>query len=360
MRVLHVPVNVASHMSVTVRGLRAVGVDAYGVVVYGVSPVRDDAEIALISRSTSRRSPRWAVDALMHLPQLLRAIRSADVLHWYMTPGLPGALDLHYAARLGKPQIVEFAGGDVRRPSLEAAENPYYAAARPRYEYRKWETDANSLRTQRLFSGAGVEALVSCWSLLDYLDHKRWRKVHIVRQRVMTSDFTPAYPDPVKPKPLIVHAATGPVAKGTAAVHAAVEQLRDRVDFDFIALDRAPRVEALATIARADVYLDQFVLGAHGSAAIEAMALGKPVVAWVKPSMVARYPGDIPIVNATQEELPGALENLVRNGPLRHELGVRSRAYAEREHDAVALADQLRAIYEAVARRSPRRSSAAT
>jgi hypothetical protein len=89
------------------------------------------------------------------------------------------------------------------------------------------------------------------------------------------------------------------------------------------------------------------------------MALGKPVVGWLKPSMVARYPQDIPIVNASQEDLPAVLGDLLRDGQRRHEVGVRSRAYAEREHDAVLLAAQLRTVYEgAIARRSPSASNA--
>jgi hypothetical protein len=346
MRVLHLPVNVASHLGITVRGLREIGVDARGLVVYGASAVRDDAGIDLLSTASSRRSWRWAREIAPHLLRLREEIREADVLHWYMTPGLPGGLDLSYASRLRKPMIVEFAGGDIRSPTFEAAENPYYAAARPTYEYRKWETDRNSQRTQRIFTAAGAEALVSCWSLYDYLDLDRWTNVHVVRQRVMTSDFTPAYPDPAQQRPRVVHASTGPVAKGTAAVHAALEQLRGRVEFEFVVLDGVPREETLATIGRADVYLDQFMLGVHGGAAVEAMAMGKPVVGWLKPSMVARYPKDLPIVNASQEELADVLEQLLRDGGRRHDLGQRSRAYAERHHDAVRLAHELRDVYE--------------
>lgn len=345
MNVLHLPVNVASHLSTTVRGLREIGVDARGFVVYGASPTRDDAGVERLSSAVSRRSLRWWRDALPELTRLIGEIRRADAVHWFMTPALPGAVDLHFAARLGKPSIVEFAGGDIRNPAIESADNSYYAEMRPHYEYRGWETERNSHRTQALFARAGCEALVSCPSLLDYLEPGRFAHVHLVRQRVMVSDFDPRYPDPHERLPLVVHASTAPVGKGTPAVVAAVERLRGRVDFDFVLLDRVPRAEALATIARADVYLDQFVIGSHGSAAVEAMALGKPVVGYVKPSLVERYPADLPIVNASQEDLPHVLEELLRDGPRRHELGVRSRRYAEEHHDAVRLAWQLHEIY---------------
>ena len=338
-------------MSATVRGLRAVGIDARGIAVYGHSPVRDDTGVTRLSDAESRRSPRWFRDVVPRLRELLAEIREADVLHWYMTPGLPGGLDLRYAAALGKPSLVEFAGGDIRNPKIESADNRYYAAARPQYEYRAWETEENSARTQRIFASAGCEAIVSCPSLLDYLEPGRFTHVHMVRQRVIVTDFEPRYPDPANTRPLVVHASTAPVAKGSAAVAEAAERLRGRVDFELVMLDRVPREDALRTIARADVYLDQFVIGAHGSAAIEAMALGKPVVGYIKPSVQARYPADIPLINASLEELPHILESLLRDGARRHEIGRLGRAYAERTHDATKLAGALREVYTGAIRR---------
>jgi glycosyltransferase involved in cell wall biosynthesis len=171
---------------------------------------------------------------------------------------------------------------------------------------------------------------------------------------VMTADFEPVYPDPAVARPLVVHASTAPIGKGTPAVLAAIERLRGTVDFEFVLLERVPRPEALATIARADVYLDQFMIGTHGSAAVEAMAMGKPVVGYLSPALAAGYPAEIPLVSASQESLADVLGELLRDGSRRHELGHRSRAYAEQHHDAVRLAEELRAVYEGVIDRARR------
>jgi glycosyltransferase involved in cell wall biosynthesis len=101
-------------------------------------------------------------------------------------------------------------------------------------------------------------------------------------------------------------------------------------------------------LRKADIFLDQFILGGYGMAAIEAFALGKPVVCFIKPSMVKLYPSDLPAVNGTVDNLTETLEQLILDGPARQCLGRRGRAYAERYHDSVAVAGQLKEIYSAL------------
>jgi hypothetical protein len=357
MRVLHLPVNVASHLAATVHGERAIGVDARGLVLTGSTAVQAHEGVDVLSGEPSRRSLRWWRDVTPCLGRLGRAIAWADVVHYYMTPALPLGADLALVRARGKPGVVEFSGGDIRDPVLESTDNPYYAARGPGYEYLAMETPANSRRTQRRFAAAGLEVTLPCPSMELYLRRDLFPHVHGVRQRVLLSELEPAYPEPAVARPLVVHAASAPVCKGTAAVVAAVEELRRRGrEFEFVALDRVPRAEALAWMGRADVYVDQLVIGAHGSAAIEAMALGKPTVCYVKPSMEGRYPADLPLVNATKETLAEVLDGLLADGVRRRELGVRGRAYAERHHDAVGLAHELAAVYEAVLSRASSRS----
>jgi glycosyltransferase involved in cell wall biosynthesis len=170
----------------------------------------------------------------------------------------------------------------------------------------------------------------------------------------MLSDYEPAYPASDVAEPLVVHAPSHVARKGTDAVLRAVEQLRRRGRrFRFELVDGRPRDEALAIVRRCDVFLDQFVAGAHGLAAVEAMALGKPCVAFILPELLEAYPDELPIVNAEQENLAGVLESLLDNGPRRHELGRQGRAYVEQYHDALVVGRQLIGIYEELLTRRP-------
>ena len=345
MRVLHLPLNIASQTSVTVRALRQIGVEARGII--SSSHVIQSADGLEIVRIASRPMRQRLSDALRHLPRIFAAIRWADVLHWhYGTTALPFRLDLHWATLLRKPGLVEFWGSDIRIPEVEAADNPYYARIGPSYEYSRAESYAGSRRTQELFAKAGAACLISCNSLRPYIQSDLFPRPYFVRQRVWLPDFEPAPPDPARLRLVLAHSPSAPVAKGTPAVLAAVERLKARHNFDLQLIQNVPRAQALQIVRDADIFLDQFVLGGYGMAALEAMALAKPVVLYIKPSLVTQYPPDLPVVNANQDNLAEILEPLLTDGPRRRALGLRGRAYVERYHDASIAAPQLIGIYE--------------
>ena len=119
------------------------------------------------------------------------------------------------------------------------------------------------------------------------------------------------------------------------------------VDLEIV--EGLPHDEARERYARADIVVDQLNAGWHGVFALEAMALGKPVVSHLKPDVVERsaegYGVRVPIVPATKETLADALRPLVEETALRRELGAAGRAYVEQVHDIDRIADRLIDIY---------------
>jgi len=241
---------------------------------------------------------------------------------------------------------VEFWGTDIRVPSITSADNPYAKAIYepiPGYAARA-EQAARGI--QALFSGLGFECIVSAPDLEFCLDERLFPEVHKVRQRIMVDEFTPDYPEPTNGRPLVVHATTHSLRKGSDVVSDVVRGLQRTHDFDFRVLRQLPRNEVLKVMKKCDIFLDQFVLGDHGLAALEAMAFGKPCVAYLRPAVLARHEAVLPIVNASQDTLPDVLAGLLEDGRRRHEIGRRSRVYVEKHHDAHKLARELVEIYE--------------
>jgi hypothetical protein len=104
----------------------------------------------------------------------------------------------------------------------------------------------------------------------------------------------------------------------------------------------------LALYAQADVIADQFCIGAWGTFAQEAMALGKPVLAYLDQEHLADPAFSLPIVNTTQENLEEVLAVLLLVPELRSRLGLAGRAAVERYQSAEAIGEVWGQIYRHV------------
>jgi glycosyltransferase involved in cell wall biosynthesis len=347
MRVLHLPTNTASIPSHTVRGLSEIGVDAQGLVIG--NPMIHSAEgLNVIEVPGAQWTPAWMWTQLVKCYQFVKWATWADIIHWYFDSSmLPFGIDLKVIGFLDKPAVVEWLGSDIRIPEVEFADNPYYKSVfHNGYEHQS-ENWQRSRRTQQAFMKQGfLPVVIPC--MTQYIQRDICPRFYKIGQRIMLTDFAPRYPDPNKKKPLVVHAPTAPVAKGTAAVLRAVDKLKEKYEFEFVLIQGMPRKKALEIIGEADIFLDQFIIGYYGMAALEAMAYGKPVLCYVKPSVLKEEPSSLPIVNANPDTLVEMLDLLLRDGRLRLAMGEQGRAYVEKCHDAVKLAYQLVEIYQEV------------
>jgi hypothetical protein len=345
-RVLLLPLNIASQTSVTVRALRAQGIDARGLVVNN-SVVQEAEGLEIFTLISRRKHPLRGSQLLLAWRRAaLRAIRWADVVHWQSgSVGFRHHGDLQLSAKLGKARIVEFWGTDIRVPSIAAADNPYTAAVYRAHPELAAGRAALSKRTQELFARHGISVLVPDVDMESYVQRLLFPRVFRSRARLDTAAFTPQYPDPRSRCPVVMHMPTNRLLKGTDSILRAVEALRAKHRFEFQLVHGVARSEALRILSDSDILIDEMVSGAYGLAALEAMALGKPVVSYIKPTMMASYPPDLPIVNANQEDLSQVLEGLLEDGNMRHEVGRRGRSYVEAHHDSQLAAKELVSIY---------------
>ncbi len=347
MKVLHLPTNIASQMSVAVRALREVGVEARGLAL-NANCIQDDTAIEDYRLSSRRKNPiRHAFETLGWRYAVRKAMRWADVIHWhYGTLSSPFELDLQYAARLGKPRIVQFWGSDIRIPEKASADNPYAVRMYRQNQDAGPRGGERSRQVQARYAQYGFHCLVPGYELGSYLQGDMFPSPYHCKVGLMLGEFEPKYPDPDNRRPLVVHAPSRKSLKGTEHVLAAVDSLKRSHDFDFRLIHNVPRREALATVRDCDVMLDQFVLGAHGFVTLEAMCFGKPALCYIKPSLAAKYPSDCPIVHANPDNLAEVLGRLLKDGRKRLQIGKKSRAYVQQHHDAHRLARQLSGIYD--------------
>jgi glycosyltransferase involved in cell wall biosynthesis len=176
-------------------------------------------------------------------------------------------------------------------------------------------------------------------------DAIRWvPEAEVIPPGVDLARIQPAPPSD-RARPLIVHAPSSRRRKGTEHVVAAV----DGLDADLELVEGLHHDEAFERYRAADIVVDQLNAGWYGLFAIEAMALGKPVVTYLHDEAVRRteaaFDTRVPIVSATADTLREALRPLVADAARRRELGAASRSYVERVHDLESVTDRLLALY---------------
>lgn len=151
------------------------------------------------------------------------------------------------------------------------------------------------------------------------------------------------------PGPLrVVHAPNHREFKGTRYLEAAVAELQaEGVPIELVMVEKLPNEEALAVYRTADVIFDQCLIGFHGYFALEAMALGKPVMCYIRqPEQYLLEPQDCPIINTHVDTLREDLRRLVQTRDQLSGIGQRGRDYVERHYSRAAFAGRLQRAYQ--------------
>lgn len=160
--------------------------------------------------------------------------------------------------------------------------------------------------------------------------------------------YTPAYPDPQPGRPVrIVHAPNHRMFKGTRFIEEAIAALRNEgVPVELVLVERVPNSQALEIYRTADIVFDQCLVGFHGYFALESLALGKPVMCFIrKPNEYLIAPDECPIVNVHATTLREDIRRLVARPEQLAELGRRGRAYIEKHFALSAFAERLHRAY---------------
>lgn len=255
--------------------------------------------------------------------------------------GISG-VDLPVLKSRGIRVVHRFTGFDARTPTKDLEANPH-SPFRYGYVYPYDEHDV--LRHQQLVREHADRLVVQDPELAQFIPDAT-----LVPRALDLAAWVPGKPANNE-RPLVVHAPTNPTVKGTPSVVAAVESLQRRgVAFDFKLIEKMPQAEAREWYRRADVIVDQLLIGATGVLTLEAWALGKPVVVNLRPELFEPFYGtsDLPVVQATPDTIEEALGEILADASRRELLAVEGRALVERHHDVAAIADQLLALYAEV------------
>jgi hypothetical protein len=158
--------------------------------------------------------------------------------------------------------------------------------------------------------------------------------------------------NPIKGRPLrIAHAPNHAHFKGTHYLVAAVERLQSEgYAVEMFRVQGVPNTEVIALFASCDIVADQFIAGFHGYTALEAMALGKPVLCYLREPSMTIDPETCPIINVSPATVYEVLKDCVVGRYDLADIGARSRSYVEHYYSIEAIALRLGQLYLDTAR----------
>jgi glycosyltransferase involved in cell wall biosynthesis len=256
-------------------------------------------------------------------------------------------LDLVIAHKLRKKIFVTFQGSDGRIIGY-CKENYEYHFSKEDGFYDAENFDIYRKNKINMFSKYADKIYALNPDLLNTMPSKA-RFVPYASVRVMS--IAPNFPKKIIQKIHIVHAPSNQQIKGTKYVISSINHLKNEgFNFDFTLVEGLRNYEALEIYRKADVVIDQLLAGWYGAFAVEAMAMGKPVVAYIRNKDLVHIPfemyADLPIINANPDNLLDVLRGIMNSdGNGLHEVGRRSRDYVCKWHDPAKITRDLMADY---------------
>jgi glycosyltransferase involved in cell wall biosynthesis len=278
-----------------------------------------------------------------------------EIFHFFFDGGFLAWTPLRFAEvqllhLAGKRVVVMPYGGDVIVPSqIRSLEWRQALAA----DYPALMTPQRIRRTSRQiqYFSKRADFIVGCIFHVETLP--RWD--------LLTTHYYPIDTDSWRPEeaeregPIrVFHSANHRALKGTRFVIEAVEHLRaDGLEIELVLAERRPNTEIRRLVHSCDIVAEQFIQG-YALAAMEAMALGKPVLSNLSDSYYYEvhrlHTGldECPIVSTTVEELPETLRRLALDTELLAELGRASREYVVRHHSYETVGRMWEMVYRTI------------
>lgn len=285
---------------------------------------------------------------------LAYALLRYDVFHTFADQGLLDPkvrlqinLDELAAWRAAGKRVYVYAyGADVRTREKTLALGRWNFCA-DCTEPTKYCTCIDAEHDENMSRVAGlVTALVSLGDMLAYMPGAK----HVNYWPVDTSFLNPGPLQNPNGPLRIGHAPNHTHFKGSSYLEKTIERLKSQGhQIEYVKIQGVPNTEVLDLFRYCDLIADQFIGGAYGYTALEGMALGRPVISYVRSPTLAEAPDECPLFNATPDTLEQVLRWILSNRDKLPAIGAQGRSYVQRWHSIDAVASRLGELYRETA-----------
>ncbi|WP_162559397.1 glycosyltransferase [Microvirga sp. 17 mud 1-3] len=277
-----------------------------------------------------------------------------DIFNFHFGSSLFGQSlgDLEILKSAGKKVILHYHGCDIRDSKLVLERHRISACA------ECWPISCSANRTVSREIRREMSDLITVTTpdLLEFEPRAIWlpQAVDLAHVRKLAASATPAFRRKTNVRGnkaddtvYIVHAPSASRLKGSRFLEDAVQNLkRAGVKVELVFLSGVGHDVVMASLREADLVVDQLLVGAYGVLAVEAMALGKPTLAYIRDDLRECFPPELPIVNCRIDRLEEDLLKIIEDRRKWKEIGARSVSYAENFHQGLVVAKKLVEYYE--------------
>jgi hypothetical protein len=354
MKILHAPTNVGNQPWVLSRYERRHGITSDLVVNYPTwlgypadFVLSENAKPTLCSMA---RRLAFGISAPFRY-DVLHYYFGRSLLQWddYGRRNLFPYLDLKLARRLGRKIFMTLQGCDVRLARQSNARNDV-TMCRPG-GCSIYETCLTSIDAARQTM---IDTILPLCDQVFYLNPELANFIgHGMFLPYANVDVETVVPvETRRPGPLrILHAPSNDAIKGSPLIEAAIAELRSEFDFDYIAVRNMPHAEAMALYRDADLVIDQILAGWYGGFAVEVMAMGKPVICYLRQQDLGVLPDamrrELPILQVDPRRLVEDLRVILSDLGKLPEIGAASRGYVLKWHNPKSIAAAMIEAYRA-------------
>jgi len=245
---------------------------------------------------------------------ILKLFPKHDVLHFHARSILPFFLDLPLWKFLGKTIVVHYHGSDIR--------------------YKN-----NSLCVKKCANCV----FVSTPDLLEWAPDAIWVPNPIdVDKYSNLGEFNNQESESI----LIIHAPTVREVKGTQYIVDAIDKLKQEgYTVELKILECLSHDQIIMEFIKADIIVDQLLLGWYGVVSIEGMSLKKPVCVYIRDDLIQFIPKGS-FVNCNPENIYVILKRVIEDSNLRKDIATNGYDFVCKFHNAEMVAKVIVAKYQ--------------
>lgn len=257
--------------------------------------------------------------------------------------------DLPLYRWFNKKVVMEYLGNDIRH--YESLVKRYNLPKSHDYTIRM-NTHDSTVRKRSLYENKYIDYLISC--LPTHIDFAKEYNIHVKETvplaiDVKSIEFHSMKNIGEKEEIRILHTPTNRIFKGTEYIEKAIMRLKEEgFPINWRLVENVNHSTLMEEYQKCDLFIDQISVGWYGTAALEAMAVGRPTCAFIDERyfQYIDYADEIPILKLDKENIVDQLREIIKNKTVFPVIGKNSRVFVEKLHDVNNVSKKLLKIYQ--------------